>query len=271
LFTADFLAAREGFGTPDASPIFILGLPRSGSTLIEQILASHSHVEGTMELQDLLMIAGRLAGQKQSSGEPRYPAVLATLSRETCAQLGQEYLDQTRIQRKTAKPLFIDKMPNNFLHIALIRLALPAAKIIDARRNPMACCFSGFKQLFAEGHRYTYSLRDLGRYYRDYVELMEHFDRVLPGKIHRVVYEQMVDDTEAQVRRLLSYCGLEFESACLRFHENARAVRTPSAQQVRKPIYREGVEHWRHYESWLQPLKDALGEVLDRYPDTPRF
>jgi tetratricopeptide (TPR) repeat protein len=271
LFSADFFAAREGFGTADPSPIFIVGLPRSGSTLIEQILASHSRVEGTMELQDLLMIAGRLAGQKQPSGEPRYPAVLASLSAETCARLGREYLDQTRIQRKTARPFFIDKMPNNFLHIALIRLALPAAKIIDARRHPMACCFSGFKQLFAEGHRYTYSLRDLGRYYRDYVELMEHFDRVLPGRIHRVVYEEMVDDTESEVRRLLAYCGLEYESDCLRFHENARPVRTPSAQQVRKPMYRDGVGHWRHYESWLQPLKDALGDVLERHPDTPRF
>jgi hypothetical protein len=167
--------------------------------------------------------------------------------------------------------LFIDKMPNNFLHVGLIRLALPNAKIIDARRHPMACCFSAFKQQFAEGHRYSYSLRDTGRYYRDYVELMDHFDRVMPGKVYRVFYENMIADTETEVRRLLVYCGLPFESACLRFYENDRPVRTASSQQVRRPIYRDGIEHWRHYEAWLEPLKDALGEVLDLYPSTPRF
>ncbi len=180
-------------------------------------------------------------------------------------------MEQTRIQRKTAKPFFIDKMPNNFLHIGLIRLILPNAKIIDARRHPMACCFSGFKQQFAEGHRYSYSLEDLGRYYREYVDLMAHFDRIGAGKVHRVIYERMIEDTEAEVRRLLAYCGLEFESDCLRFYENDRPVRTPSAQQVRQPIYRDGMEHWRNYEPWLEPLKAALGDALDRYPDSPRF
>jgi hypothetical protein len=196
--------------------------------------------------------------------------VIETLSGEACRALGQRYLDQTRIQRKTSKPLFIDKTPNNFLHIGLIRLILPNAKIIDARRHPMACCFSGFKQQFAEGHRYTYRLEDIGRYYRDYLGLMAHFDRVLPGKIHRVFYEQVIDDIEGEVRRLLAYCGLAFQSNCLRFHENDRPVRTPSAQQVRKPLYRDGVEHWRHYEAWLEPLKAALGDALETYPGTRR-
>ncbi len=271
LFSREFFEARAGYGTSSPDPIFIVGLPRAGSTLIEQILASHSSVEGTMELPDLIMIVESLAGKPKESEEPPYPGVLATLSAEACRKLGEDYIERTRIQRKTAKPLFIDKMPNNFSHIGLIRLTLPNAKIIDARRHPMACCFSAFKQQFAEGHRYSYSLKDTGRYYRDYVELMDHFDRVIPGKVHRVFYENMIEDTETEVRRLLAYCGLPFESACLRFYENDRPVRTASSQQVRRPIYRDGVGHWRHYEAWLQPLKDALGEVLEVYPDTPRF
>jgi hypothetical protein len=270
LFTAEFFAKREGFGIDAPDPIFIVGLPRAGSTLIEQILASHSQVEGTMELPDLLMIAGTLAGRNKESDVPRYPAVLAELSLAASQALGRQYLEQTRIQRKTAKPFFIDKMPNNFLHLGLIRLILPHARIIDARRHPMACCFSGFKQQFAEGHRYSYSLEDLGRYYRDYVDLMTHFDAIGPGRVHRVIYERMIEDTETEVRRLLAYCGLEFEGDCLRFYENDRPVRTPSAQQVRQPIYRDGMEHWRHYELWLEPLERALGDVLDRYPDSPR-
>ncbi|MHB8721220.1 MAG: tetratricopeptide repeat-containing sulfotransferase family protein [Steroidobacteraceae bacterium] len=271
LFSAGFFAARAGYGTPDPAPIFIVGLPRSGSTLIEQILASHSSVEGTMELPDLLAIAGALAGKRKRSEEAIYPQVLATLSAETCRSLGEGYIRDTRIQRKTAKPWFIDKMPNNFLHIGLIRLVLPNAKIIDARRHPMACCFSTFKQHFAEGHRYSYSLEDLGRYYREYVLLMEHFDRAIPGAVHRVIHERLVEDTETEVRRLLSYCGLPFEAACLRFYENRRPVRTPSARQVRRPINREGLEQWRHYEHWLRPLERALGDVLEAYPGAPSF
>jgi hypothetical protein len=271
LFTAEFFAARAGYGTPAPDPIFIVGLPRAGSTLIEQILASHSNVEGTMELPDILTMAGTLAGQRKASEEPKYPRVLATLSAETCRSLGEQYIRETRIQRKTAKPLFIDKMPNNFLHLGLIRLVLPNAKIIDARRNPMACCFSAFKQQFAEGHRYAYSLEEIGRFYREYVELMDHFDGATPGKVHRVIYESVIEDTETQIRQLLSYCGLPFESACLRFYENDRPVRTPSSQQVRRPIYREGVEHWRHFESWLKPLKHALGDLAEAHPDTSRF
>jgi tetratricopeptide (TPR) repeat protein len=271
LLSQEFFEARAGFGAPSPDPIFIVGLPRAGSTLIEQILSSHSSVEGTMELPDMIMIVESLAGKPKGSEEPKYPGVLGTLSAEDCRKLGEDYIERTRIQRKTAKPRFIDKMPNNFSHIGLIRLILPNAKIIDARRHPMACCFSAFKQQFAEGHRYSYSLKDTGRYYRDYVELMDHFDRVIPGKVHRVLYERMIEDTEAEVRRLLAYCELPFESACLRFYENERPVRTASAQQVRQPIYRDGVEHWRHYEAWLEPLKAALGDVLDSYPHTPRF
>jgi tetratricopeptide (TPR) repeat protein len=271
LLTAEFFARRDGFGIGARDPIFIVGMPRAGSTLVEQILASHSQVEGTMELPDLLMIAGTLAGRQKGSEEPRYPTVLAELSIEASRALGRQYMDQTRIQRKTAKPFFIDKMPNNFLHIGLIRLILPQAKIIDARRHPMACCFSVFKQQFSEGHRYSYGLEDLGRFYREYIDLMAHFDRVGAGKVHRVIYERMIEDTEAEVRRLLAYCGLEFENECLRFYENDRPVRTPSALQVRQPIYRQGMEHWRNYEPWLEPLKLALGEALEGYTDSARF
>jgi tetratricopeptide (TPR) repeat protein len=269
LYTTDFFAARREHGSPAPDPIFIVGLPRAGSTLIEQILASHSQVEGTMELPDILMMAAGFAGIKRPGEAPRYPAVLADLGSEECLALGRRFIEQTRIQRKTAKPFFIDKMPNNFLHIGLILLILPNAKIIDARRHPMACCFSGFKQEFAQGQNYTYGLADIGRYYSDYVDLMAHFDRVMPGRIHRVFYESMIADTEGEVRRLLDYCNLDFEEACLRFHENRRPVRTPSAQQVRKPIFRDSLEQWRHYEPWLDPLKEALGPVLDAYPGVP--
>jgi hypothetical protein len=271
LFNPEFFDVRAGYGAPSADPIFIVGMPRAGSTLIEQILASHSSVEGTMELPDIISLAASLSGKKVPHAKPRYPSILGDLGAAACRELGERYLSDTRIQRKTAKPFFIDKMPNNFLHIGLIQLALPNAKIIDARRHPMACCFSSYKQQFTEGHRYSYSLVDIGRFYRDYVELMDHFDRAIPGKVHRIYYENMIDDTEAEVRRLLSYCGLPFESTCLRFYENQRPVRTPSSRQVRQPIYREGVEHWRHYDEWLQPLKDALGDVLELYPDPPRF
>jgi tetratricopeptide (TPR) repeat protein len=265
--TAEFFDTRAGFGSPRSDPIFIVGLPRAGSTLVEQILASHSAVEGTMELPDIISIARRLGGKKPAE-HSIYPEVLLDLAPEDCVRLGEEYLERTRIQRKTGKPLFIDKMPNNFLHIGLIRLALPNAKIIDVRRHPMACCFSGFKQHFARGQRYTYSLEEIGAYYRDYAALMSHFDAVLPGKIHRVIYENLVEDTEAEIRRLLEFCGLPFENQCLRFHENARAVRTASALQVRRPIFRAGLNQWRLFERWLEPLRQALGPVLDAYPQS---
>lgn len=224
-----------------------------------------------MELPDISAIAKSLSAASRKSRDSNYPEVLAALDAEECRALGEQYMSQTRIQRKTAAPYFIDKMPNNFAHIGLIQLALPHAKIIDARRHPLGCCLSGFKQHFARGQNFTYSLDDVGRYYRDYVELMAHFDAVLPGRIHRVIYEAMIDDTEGEVRRLLAYCALPFEQACLRFYENERAVRTASSQQVRQPIFRDGVEQWRHYEPWLAPLKEALGPVLASYPSVPEF
>jgi len=270
-FTAQFFAERMSYGAAAPDPIFIVGLPRSGSTLLEQILSSHSQVEGTMELPDIAGIARSLSDTGRKSQIPGYSAVLKALNADECRELGERYISQTRIQRKTAAPFFIDKMPNNFAHIDLIQLALPRAKIIDARRHPLGCCFSGFKQHFARGQGFTYSLEDVGRYYRDYVELMAFFDAVLPGRIHRVIYESMIEDTESEVRRLLEYCGLPFEDSCLRFYENERAVRTASSQQVRKPIFREGVDHWRHYEPWLDPLKKSLGPVLEAYPAAPTF
>lgn len=269
LFTPDFLRARAGSGNDAPDPIFIVGLPRSGSTLVEQILSSHPSVEGTMELPEIISLTHDL---RRSGGDGRntaYHDVLATLDAERLREMGGQYLANTRVQRKTGAPFFIDKMPNNFFHVGLIHLMLPRARIIDARRHPMACCFSGYKQYFARGQNFSYGLDDIGRYYRDYVALMAHFDEVLPGRVHRVVYEDMVDDTETQVRRLLDYCGLPFDPQCLRFFENDRPVRTASSEQVRQPIYRDGIDQWRHYEPWLGPLKAALGDVLDHYPEPP--
>jgi tetratricopeptide (TPR) repeat protein len=261
LFTPSFFDARAGSGASAPDPIFVVGLPRAGSTLIEQILSSHSQVEGTMELPDISHLARELGGQKGDAS--KYPETLADLDREKLMQLGEAYLARTRVQRKSGRPFFIDKMPNNFAHIGMIHLILPNARIIDARRHPMANCFSAFKQHFARGQTFTYDLNDLGRYYRDYVELMSHFDEVLPGRVHRVHYERMVADTEGEVRRLLAYCGLAFEDACLRFNETERAVRTASSEQVRRPIFSDAVEQWRHYEQWLEPLREALGPAMD--------
>ena len=270
-YTRDFFAQRQGGGASAPDPIFIVGLPRAGSTLLEQILSSHSAVEGTMELPEITSITRALRQQGDAGQAMPYHDVVEAMQPDELRALGERYLEHTRIQRKTNAPFFIDKMPNNFLHIGLIQLMLPQAKIIDARRHPLACCFSGYKQHFARGQSFTYSLDDIGRYYREYVELMAHFDAALPGRIHRVIYERMVDDTEAEVRRLLDYCGLPFEESCLRFFENTRPVRTASSEQVRKPIYREGIDHWRNYEPWLGPLKDALGPVLQLYPHVPEF
>ena len=257
-FTADFLASRAGAGCLSDAPIFIVGLPRSGSTLIEQILASHSAVEGTMELPELALISRALA--HESPGNRQYPEALAELALPMLAELGERFLARTRIHRKLGRRCFIDKMPNNFVHVGLIQLILPNAKIVDARRNAMATGFSVFKQHFARGQNFSYDLVEIGRYYRDYVALMAHFDAVLPGRVHRVMYEDMVQNTEAEVRRLLDYCGLAFEPACLRFHENDRAVRTASSEQVRQPIFREGIDHWRHYEPFLGELAAALNQ-----------
>ena len=244
-------------------------MPRSGSTLLEQILSSHSEVEGTTELPDIITMAKDLREQADSDEIAAYAEALALKSLDELRELGQQYIERTRVHRKTDRPFFIDKMPNNFLHIGMIHLLLPNAKIIDARRHPLGCCFSNFKQYYARGQSFSYDLTDMGRFYRDYVDLMAHFDQVLPGRVHRVLYEQTVADTETQIRQLLDYCGLAFEPACLRFFENLRPVRTASSEQVRQPIYREGVEQWRHYEAWLAPLKTALSPVLDAYPEVP--
>jgi len=257
-FTAEFCTAHAGDGCADPAPIFIVGLPRAGSTLIEQILSSHSAIEGTMELPEIANIARDLGNRGGDKTTPSYPECLATLGPDEMAALGARFIDRTRIYRKTTKPKFIDKMPNNWAHIGLIHVMLPHAKIIDARRHPIATCFSAFKQHFARGQNFSYDQTELGRYYCDYVRLMAHFDGVLPGRIHRVHYENMVENTETETRRLLDYCGVAFEPACLRFWETDRPVRTASSEQVRQPIFREGLDQWRHYEAWLEPLKEAL-------------
>jgi tetratricopeptide (TPR) repeat protein len=262
--TPALFARHRQAGAPAADPIFIVGLPRSGSTLIEQILASHSAVEGTHELADIPRIVAELRGRESDEGDPRYPAVLAELSDQDFRRLGDKYLHDTRIYR-SGLPHFIDKMPNNFRHVGLLQLMLPNARIIDARREPMACCFGNLKQLFATGQEFTYSVDDIARYYRTYLELMRHWDAVLPGRVLRVHYEDVVDDLQGNVRRLLEFCGLEFEPACVEFHRTERSVRTASAEQVRQPIYREGLDQWRHYEPWLSPLREALGDALTRY------
>ena len=259
-FTPALIARLAGAGHDAPDPIFVLGMPRAGSTLVEQILSSHSLVEGTSELPDM----PALARTKD------YPASLATLTPERAEELGKTYLERTRIQRKTGRPFFIDKLPNNWAHAAFIHLILPNATIIDARRHPLGCCFSNFKQHFARGQAFSYSLEDMGRYYADYVRLMAHIDAVLPGRVHRVIYERMVDDTEAEVRALLGACGLGFEDSCLEFHKTERAVRTASSEQVRQPIFRDGTEGWQGFEPWLGPLKAVLGPVLAAYPDAPQ-
>ena len=262
--TSELFARRAGAGAPAADPIFIVGLPRSGSTLIEQILASHSGVEGTHELADLPRIVADLPGREASTDESRYPAMLAQLSGDDFRRLGEKYLADTRAYR-TGRPHFIDKMPNNFRHIGLIHLMLPQATIIDARREPMACCFGNLKQLFAKGQEFSYGIEDIARYYRTYLELMRHWDAVLPGRVLRVQHEDLVDDLEGNVRRILEHCGLAFESSCVEFYKTERSVRTASSEQVRQPIYREGLDQWRHYEPWLEPLRTALGDALTRY------
>ncbi|MDQ2859935.1 MAG: sulfotransferase [Pseudomonadota bacterium] len=258
VFAPAFFAERAGWGAASTEPIFIVGLPRAGSTLIEQILASHSKVEGTTELPDIMAMAKRLGGRKRKIDETAYPEILRELGAADIEAMGEEYLQGTRVHRKIGRPHFIDKMPNNFAHLGLIHLMLPNARIIDARRDAMAGCFACFKQHFARGQAFTYDLTDLGRYWSDYEALMAHFDSVLPGRVHRVIYEALVADPEGEIRRLLDHCALPFEAACLNFHVNARAVRTPSSEQVRQPIFTEAVDQWRNYEPWLGPLRAAL-------------
>ena len=262
LVTADLLDRFSGAGNVARDPIFIVGLPRAGSTLLEQILASHSQVEGTMELPNIFALAFRLDRQRRVGEEPEYPGNLRDLAPADIGRFGEEFIRDTRVYRKGGTPYFIDKMPNNFRHIGLIHMILPNARIIDARRGAMGCCFSGFKQLFAEGQEFTYGLEEIGQYYSDYVALMAHWDAVLPGKILRVRYEDVVADIETQVRRLLDYCGLPFEKACLNFHENERAVRTASSEQVRQPIFKSGVDQWENFSTYLDPLRKTLGPEL---------
>ncbi len=260
--TPDVFAKAKGSGSAAVDPIFILGLPRAGSTLLEQILASHSQVEGTMELPNILALAHKLDGRRRIDEEARYPANLDELSHDELTEFGDAFIRDTMIHRKQGTPYFIDKMPNNFRHIGLIHMILPNAKIIDARRGAMGCCFSGFKQLFAEGQEFTYGLEEIGHYYTDYARLMDHWDTVLPGKILRVKYEDVVADLETQVRRLLDYCGLRFEEACVNFHQTERAVRTASSEQVRQPIFKSGVDQWEHFSGDLDPLRNILGQEL---------
>jgi tetratricopeptide (TPR) repeat protein len=262
--TREFFLERAGYGAASREPIFILGMPRAGSTLLEQILASHPQVEGTQELANVPRAVLDLQGYNPDLDNPRYPGCLATMPAEEFLALGAKYLADTQIYR-SGRPHFIDKMPNNWRHIGLIHLMLPNAKIIDARREPMACCFGNLKQLYARGQEFVYSIDDIARYYRTYLELMEHWDSVLPGRVLRVYHEDVVDDLESSVRRILDFCELPFEPACLEFHRTERSVRTASSEQVRQPIFREGLDQWRHYEPWLGPLKDALGDALDRY------
>jgi tetratricopeptide (TPR) repeat protein len=277
--TAEFFAARVGVGALDPDPIFIVGLPRSGSTLIEQILASHSQVEGTQELPEIQHIVRELEGGDPDPDDPRYPGVLGGLTPEEFRRLGERYMKDTGVYRGAARdttqpvapraeappPFFIDKMPNNFRHVGLIHLILPNAKIIDARREPLACCCSNLKQLFASGQEFTYGIETVARYYLTYLDLMRHWDAVLPGKVLRLQYEDLVEDLEGHVRRILTFCGLEFEPACLEFHKTERSIRTASSEQVRQPLFRDGLDQWRHYEPWLGPLSNALGDALLRY------
>jgi len=271
VYTREFIAAHARVGLSAPDPIFIVGLPRSGSTLVEQILSSHSQVEGTMELHDIGQMTRELGKWARKSDDDSYPEIVTELPPDRFKALGEEYLARTRIHRKLGRPFFIDKMPNNFLHAGFIHLILPNAKIIDTRRHPLGCAFSCFKQHFARGQAFSYGLEDAGHYYAEYVSLMAHYDAVMPGRIHRVIYEEMVADPETQVRSLLEYCGLAFEESCLRFYENDRAVRTASSEQVRQPIYRDATDHWQNFEPWLDPLKIALGPVLPAYPQAPVF
>jgi hypothetical protein len=259
-YRPEFFARHAGQGCPDSAPIFILGMPRAGSTLIEQILASHSMIEGTMELPDIPALAAQTGKEAQ-----RYPAGLDGLLPDQIQSLGEDFLARTQIQRKEAKPYFIDKLPNNWLYTGFIHLILPNAKIIDARRDPMDCCFSNFKQHFARGQAFSYGLEDMGRYYSDYVRLMRHFDQVLPGRVHRVIHERLIEEPEDQIRRLLDHLGLPFEPGCLNFHQTQRAVRTASSEQVRRPLNRDGIGQWRAFQAWLEPLRSALGPVAETW------
>jgi hypothetical protein len=261
-YTPEFFAARQTSGEPSPDAIFIVGMPRSGSTLLEQILASHSHIEGTEELVAVQKIMAELSREQEAD---LVDEAIARLASTEFRKLGRRYLDMTRVNRRTDRPRFTDKNPDNWRHVGLIRTMLPNARIIDVRRNPLDCCFANYAQHFLAGADFSYGFDDLASRYRHYVGLMRHFDAVIPGAVHRIVYEDLVENTEAEVRRLFDYLGLAFEDRCLRFFETERAIHTPSSEQVRQPINRAGLGKWRAYEPWLAPLKDALGDLPETY------
>jgi tetratricopeptide (TPR) repeat protein len=271
VFTSQFIRERGSVGCPSNAPIFVVGMPRAGSTLVQEILCAHSAIERTGELRDLTWMTARLDQESAGRGGIRYPEVLRTYDKDRFRSLGEEYLQRTLCRRKLGRPFFVDKYPGNFYRTGLIHLILPNAKIVDVRRHPLDCCLSCFKNYFPEGPLYSHSLTDLGRYYADYVEMMAHFDDVLPGKVHRVIYENLVEDPEREVRRLFDYLDLPFEEQCLRYYERGQAIMTTSTEQARQPIYKTGVGAWRNYEQWLNPLKAALGRVLEPYPSAPTF
>ncbi len=271
LFTPDFFRDRAGKGSDSKAPIFIVGMQRSGTTLLEQILASHSQIEGAGELPNLRVMARSFEDTIGRRFRVDYPGVLAHVDPADWRKLGEEFLEATRPRRPLGRPFFVDKDPFNFWHVGFIQLIFPKAKIIDMRRHPLGCCFSNFTTIFLHGLAHTYRLSDVGQLYANYVELMAHYDRVLPGRVHRIFYEDLVADPEKEIRALFDYLELPFEESCLRFHENRRAVNSASSEQVRMPIYDEALDHWRHYEPWLGPLKTALGPVLDLYPAVPEF
>jgi len=268
VFTPEFFARRAGYGVPSRAPIFVVGMMRAGSTLVEQILATHTQIEGTRELSDLAAVSRQIQVDAATEGIPYWQA-LERLDADAAASMGARYLAAVEPHRKLGRPFFLDKMGANFTQIGLIQLLLPQARIVDVRRHPMACGLSIFSQLFPHGQNDAYKLEDIGRLYRDYVELTAHFDAVLPGRVHRVFYEDLVAQPEREIRRLLDYLGVPFEARCLEFHRTERVVATVSAEQVRRPIYKDALEQWRHFEPWLGPLADALGPVLAAYPAVP--
>jgi tetratricopeptide (TPR) repeat protein len=271
LFTPQFLRDRAEAGSSSPEPVFIIGMQRAGSTLVEQILASHPAIEGTAELPDISLLAEHVGERIAPEFDSDYPRALAHMDCSQFRALGERYLETTRFRRTPGCSFFTDKMPYNFLHVGLIHLILPNAKIIDVRRHPLGCCFSNFSMNFKFGPLFGYRLSELGQAYVNYVELLAHFDAMLPGRIHRVFYEDLVQNPETEIRRLLDYIGVVFEPACLKFHENTRAMDSVSSEQVRRPISTDAVDTWRDYELWLGPLKTALGSVLDAYPGVPTF
>jgi hypothetical protein len=267
--TKEYFERRIDHGCKRQDPIFIIGMPRSGSTLVEQILASHPMIEATNELHDIAYIANRLAGGQsdRATGGLGYIERLMRLNAGQLSALGEEYLERTKIQRKQDKPLFIDKMPANWRYIGLINLILPNAKIIDTRRHPIDCCWSNYKQHYGSGHANSYDLEDMGHFYMEYVKYLIHIDKTLPGRIYRVIHESIIQNTEIEVKNLLDYIGVPFDERCLTFWQNDLIVKTPSSEQVRRPINLDGMNQWKKYEPWLQPLKNVLGNFLDKYPD----